>query len=52
MKFVCKNILLDSAFQLANSAAQAINVNDAAKNPPLPIHPGAIKYYKEKGLIK
>jgi len=36
----------------AASAAQAINVKDAAKNPPLPIHPGAIKYYKEKGLIK
>jgi TRAP transporter TAXI family solute receptor len=40
------------ALVAAHSAAQAINVNDAAKNPPLPIHPGAIKYYKEKGLIK
>ncbi|MFZ9258721.1 MAG: TAXI family TRAP transporter solute-binding subunit, partial [Candidatus Fonsibacter ubiquis] len=25
---------------------------DAASNPPLPLHPGAAKYYKEKGLIK
>ena len=40
------------AYVAAPSAAQAINVNEAAKNPPLPIHPGAIKYYKEKGLIK
>jgi TRAP transporter TAXI family solute receptor len=40
------------ALVAAHSAAQAINVKDAAKNPPLPIHPGAIKYYKEKGLIK
>jgi TRAP-type uncharacterized transport system substrate-binding protein len=27
-------------------------VKDAASNPPLPLHPGAAKYYKEKGLIK
>ena len=40
------------ALVAAHSAAQAINVKDAAKNPPLPLHPGAIKYYKEKGLIK
>lgn len=36
----------------AHSAAKDINLKDAAKNPPLPLHPGAIKYYKEKGLIK
>ncbi len=40
------------ALVAAHSAAQAINVKDAALNPPLPLHPGAIKYYKEKGLIK
>ncbi len=40
------------ALVAAHSAAKDINLKDAAKNPPLPLHPGAIKYYKEKGLIK
>ena len=41
-----------SALVAAHSAAKDINVKDAASNPPLPLHPGAAKYYKEKGLIK
>ena len=40
------------ALVAAHSAAKDINVKDAASNPPLPLHPGATKYYKEKGLIK
>ena len=40
------------ALVAAHSAAKDINVKDAANNPPLPLHPGATKYYKEKGLIK
>ena len=40
------------ALVAAHSAAKDINVKDAANNPPLPLHPGAAKYYKEKGLIK
>jgi len=40
------------ALVAAHSAAKDINLKDAAKNSPLPLHPGAIKYYKEKGLIK
>jgi hypothetical protein len=36
----------------SHSAAKDINLKDAAKNSPVPLHPGAIKYYKEKGLIK
>jgi TRAP transporter TAXI family solute receptor len=40
------------ALVAAHSAAKDINVKDAASNPPLPLHPGAVKYYKEKGLIK
>lgn len=40
------------ALVAAHSAAKDINLKDAAKSPPLPLHPGAIKYYKEKGLIK
>ncbi len=38
------------ALVAAHSAAKDINVKDAASNPPLPLHPGAAKYYKEKGL--
>jgi TRAP transporter TAXI family solute receptor len=40
------------ALVAAHSAAKDINLKDAASNPPLPLHPGAAKYYKEKGLIK
>ena len=40
------------ALVAAHSAAKDINVKNAASNPPLPLHPGAAKYYKEKGLIK
>ena len=40
------------ALVAAHSAAKDINVKDAASNPPLPLHPGAAKYYKEKSLIK
>ena len=40
------------ALVAAHSAAKDINVKDAASNPPLPLHTGATKYYKEKGLVK
>jgi TRAP transporter TAXI family solute receptor len=40
------------ALVAAHSAAKDISVKDAASNPPLPLHPGATKYYKEKGLVK
>jgi TRAP transporter TAXI family solute receptor len=36
----------------AHSAAKAINPADAPKNPPVPLHPGAEKYYREAGLLK
>jgi len=36
----------------SHSAAKDISLKDAAKNSPVPLHPGAVKYYKEKGLIK
>ena len=35
----------------AHAAAGAINIADAVKNSPIPLHPGAIKYYKEMGLM-
>jgi TRAP transporter TAXI family solute receptor len=40
------------ALVAAHSAAKDIDVKNAASNPPLPLHPGATKYYKEKGLVK
>ncbi len=36
----------------AHAAAKAISKSDAAKGMPLPLHPGAEKYYREAGLIK
>jgi len=32
-------------------AAKVINLDDAIKNLPVPLHPGAAQYYKEMGLI-
>ena len=39
------------AMQAAHAAAKAINKNTAAKGP-VPLHPGAEKYYREAGLLK
>jgi TRAP transporter TAXI family solute receptor len=36
----------------AHAAAKGINKADAPKAPPVPLHPGAEKYYREAGLIK
>lgn len=36
----------------AHAAAKSIRKDDAAKNPPVPLHPGAEKYYREVGLVK
>jgi hypothetical protein len=46
--------MFDNLDQLvaAHAAAKAINKENAAKNPPVPLHPGAEKYYREAGLIK
>lgn len=38
------------ALQAAHAAAKAIKLDEAAKSPPVPLHPGAAKYYKEKGV--
>lgn len=35
----------------AHAAAKSINLKEAGKNPPVPLHPGAEKYYKEKGAL-
>jgi TRAP transporter TAXI family solute receptor len=34
----------------AHSAAKQINIERAAKGSPVPLHPGAAKYYKEKNV--
>jgi TRAP transporter TAXI family solute receptor len=39
------------ALQAAHAAAKAIKLENAAKNPPVPLHPGAAKFYKEKGVL-
>ncbi len=36
----------------AHAAAKGIKKENAAKNPPAPLHPGAEKYYREVGLLK
>lgn len=34
----------------AHAAARSIKLEDAAKGSPVPLHPGAVRYYKEKGV--
>jgi TRAP transporter TAXI family solute receptor len=36
----------------AHAAAHEIKLENAVKGSPVPLHPGAIRYFKEKGLIK
>ncbi len=36
----------------AAAAAKAIDVKTAFQNPPVPLHPGAERFYRERGLIK
>jgi TRAP transporter TAXI family solute receptor len=45
--------LFDNVDQLiaAHSAAKAISKADAGKNSPVPLHPGAERYYREAGLL-
>jgi TRAP transporter TAXI family solute receptor len=37
--------------EAAHSAAKAIKLDQAGKSPPVPLHPGAAKFYKEKGVM-
>ena len=36
----------------AHSAAKGINAADAVKSPPVPLHPGAERYFREAGVLK
>ncbi|SDT12933.1 TAXI family TRAP transporter solute-binding subunit [Bradyrhizobium canariense] len=47
-------LIFESLPELANAhaAGKEIKLENAAIGSPIPLHPGAIRYYKEKGLIK
>ena len=47
-------LIFESLPELANAhaAGKEIKLDTAATGSPVPLHPGAIRYYKEKGLIK
>ena len=47
-------LIFESLPELANAhvAGKEIKLENAANGSPVPLHPGAIRYYKEKGLIK
>ncbi|WP_419710201.1 TAXI family TRAP transporter solute-binding subunit [Pseudomonas sp. NFX224] len=46
-------LMFDNLTRLGNShsAAKDIKLESAAKNLPIPLHPGAERYYKEKGAL-
>jgi hypothetical protein len=47
-------LVFESLPELANAhvAGRDIKLETAALGSPIPLHPGAIRYYREKGLIK
>jgi hypothetical protein len=47
-------LIFDNLPELANAhaAGKEIKLEKAAADTPVPLHPGAARYYKEKGLIK
>jgi uncharacterized protein len=47
-------LIFENLPELANShaAGKEIKLEAAATGSPVPLHPGAIRYYKEKGLLK
>jgi uncharacterized protein len=47
-------LIFESLPELANAhvAGKDIKLETAATGSPVPLHPGAIRYYREKGLIK
>jgi uncharacterized protein len=47
-------LIFESLPELANAhaAGRDIRLETAAIGSPVPLHPGAIRYYREKGLIK
>ena len=51
--YLMTRAMFENLDQMVSShvAAKAINLDDAIKNLPVPLHPGAAQYYKEMGLI-
>jgi uncharacterized protein len=47
-------LVFESLPELVNSqaAGREIKLENAAMGSPIPLHPGAIRYYKEKGVIR
>ncbi|ETR78342.1 C4-dicarboxylate ABC transporter [Afipia sp. P52-10] len=47
-------LLFESLPELANAhvAGKDIKLETAASGSPVPLHPGAVRYYKEKGILK
>jgi uncharacterized protein len=47
-------LIFENLPEIANAhvAGKDIKLETAANGSPIPLHPGAIRYYKEKGLIK
>ena len=41
---------LPSDLAAAHAAGKAIKLESALEGMPIPLHPGAAKYFKEKGL--
>ena len=54
LAYAMTKALFDNLDQLkaAHAAAKGISKQDAAANPPAPLHPGAARYYREAGLVK
>ena len=47
-------LIFESLPELANAhaAGKEIKLETAAQDSPVPLHPGAVRYYKEKGILK
>jgi len=47
-------LIFESLPELSNAhvAGKEIRLETAATGSPVPLHPGAIRYYREKGVIK
>jgi uncharacterized protein len=47
-------LIFESLPELANShvAGKDIRLETAASGSPIPLHPGAVRYYKEKGVLR
>lgn len=52
--YVLTKSLFENTDQLvaAHSAARAIRLENAVAGMPLPLHPGAERYFREKGIVK